>query len=176
MRGRWIVLLLGLGACERAENVASEKLGDAASAVTAKAHGELDRWLEGAPPGSIQARVASNEGSAREVAAIAAVLAGAVDSDTVILPIYQPIGKDEKDVDAAIGDMPRTEVIDGVTVGFTQLHSANNKEKVDEEAYLVVWRREDALVGFLYKKKRRIDIAALVATTPRLMKLIHAAI
>jgi hypothetical protein len=75
-------------------------------------------------------------------------------------------------VDQDIADMPRTEVIDGVTVGFKRVRELSNSEKVDEDAYLVLWRRDDEIVGFVYQKKSRIDLDALVKETPRLMKLV----
>ncbi len=102
---------------------------------------------------------------------IAKALAGAVETDTTVLPIYRPVSDAEK-VDDEIANMPRTEVIDGVTVGFKRVRELDVSNKVDEDAYLVLWRRDDKIVGFVYQKKRRIDIDVLVRETPKLMTLI----
>lgn len=104
------------------------------------------------------------------------VLHDAVDSETALEPIYQEIDGDTSEVDAAIGDMPRTEVVDGVTLGFRQLDKSDNHEKVKERGYLVMWRHEDHLVGFVYRSKRTIDIDQLVAQAPRLYALTQGAV
>lgn len=109
---------------------------------------------------------------------IALVVNEAVDDDTAIEPIYQKIAPDGDlaEVDAAIGSMPRVEVIDGVKVGFSQLSSLDAGKKVDESAYLVTWRREDRLIGLVYRTKRTIDLDALVKETPRLMEMTKKAL
>lgn len=102
------------------------------------------------------------------------VLNDAVETDTAIEPIYQEIEGDTDAVDAAIENMPRVEVIDGVTVGCRRLDTVETHQAVKERAYLVTWRREDHLVGFVYRSTRTIDIDKLVAETPRLLKLTQA--
>ena len=101
----------------------------------------------------------------------------AIDGDTAIEPIYQSVeeGETEK-VDAAIADMPRTEVIDGLTLGFKQIDETSNSKSVKERGYLVTWRDGDHLYGFVYRSKRTIDIDKLVSDAPRLLKLARTAV
>jgi hypothetical protein len=145
-------------------------LGDKAGAYV---DGELAGWLgkEG-----IEGKILAQSGSAAEVARIAVALGRAVDGETVILPVYRSVGDDRADVDRAIGDMPHTEVVDGVTVGFKQLKKTDTSEHVTEDAYLVLWRRDDKLLGFVYKKRSRIDIAVLTREVPALMKKVEGAL
>jgi len=123
--------------------------------------------------GKVETVVAKGVQIAPVALEIALVLNAAVDDDTAVEPIYQTIEGDrtEAEIDAAIGDMPRIEVIDGVKVGFSQLSHVDASKKVDEQAYLVTWRREDKLIGFVYRTKRTIDLAMLVTETPRLVAL-----
>lgn len=109
---------------------------------------------------------------------IALVVNEAVDDDTAIEPIYQRIDGDagKAEVDTAIASMPRVEVIDGVKVGFSQLSSLDAGKKVDESAYLVTWRREDRLIGLVYRTKRSVDLDMLVKETPRLMEMTKKAL
>lgn len=109
---------------------------------------------------------------------IALVVNAAVDDDTAIEPIYQQIDGDrsEAEVDAAIAEMPRVELIDGVKVGFDQLSRIDSDQKVDEQAYLITWRRDDKLVGLLYRSKRTIDLNMLVGEAPRLVALTQKAL
>lgn len=99
------------------------------------------------------------------------VLLDAVDSETLIEPIFQKIDEDPKVVDKAIGDMPRVEVVDGVTVGFRQMDQVDTSTRVKERGYLVMWRHENHLVGFVYRSTRTINVDQLVAETPRLIEL-----
>ena len=105
------------------------------------------------------------------------VLASAVESDRKIEPIYQKIeaGKTEE-VDAAIKEMPRTEVIDGLTIGFKQLDETASDKVVKERGYLVTWREGDHLIGFVYRSKSTVDVDKLVEETPRLVGLTKKAI
>ena len=109
---------------------------------------------------------------------IALVVNAAVDDDTAIEPIYQKIEGDqtEAEVDAAIGSMARVEVIDGVKVGYSQLSKLDASTKVDEQAYLLTWRREDRLIGLVYRSKRTIDLEMLVKETPRLVAMTQKAL
>ncbi|MBK6517067.1 MAG: hypothetical protein IPM79_20555 [Polyangiaceae bacterium] len=104
------------------------------------------------------------------------VMNQAVDEDTAIEPIYQPIeaGK-EPELDASIKAMPRMDVVDGVTVGFKKLDSIENTKIKKEQAVLVLWRRDTHLVGFLYRSHRTVDLEVVVTETPRLYKLMNAA-
>ena len=101
----------------------------------------------------------------------------AIDSDTAIEPIYQRVAEGEVEtVDAAIADMPRTEVVDGLTLGFKQFDETSNSKSVKERGYLVTWRDGDHLYGFVYRSKRTIDLDKLVSDAPRLLKLAQAAV
>lgn len=80
-----------------------------------------------------------------------------------------------EDVDAAIGDMPRTEVIDGVTVGFKQLASLDTDKQLTEKAYLVLWRKDDHLVGFVYRSRKEIVLGAVVREAPALVRAVRGA-
>ena len=101
----------------------------------------------------------------------------AIDSDTAIEPIFQKIEPGDADkVDAAISDMPRTEVVDGLKIGFKQLDETTNSHMVKERGYLVTWRDGDRLYGFVYHSKRTIDVDKLVADAPRLLRLAKAAV
>lgn len=108
---------------------------------------------------------------------IAKTLNAAVDSETAIEPIYQPLdGRDPAAVDKAIGSMPRVEVIDGVNVGFSQLSRTDSGTSLDETAYLVTWRRDTHVVGLVYRTKRTIDFEMLVKEAPRLIALTQGVI
>lgn len=191
------LLVLAAMGCEGAESAARDGLGRAASAAADKsrdladqassgAKGKLSELgdeaasyvdarlraaMAGAKDGTIEARLREGKSPALEVVRIAKAVSGSVSSDTTILPIYRPATEVDA-IDAEIRNMPRTEVIDGVTVGFKQVRKLDPSEKVDEEAYLVLWRRGDKVVGFVYQKKTRIDIDTLVKETPKLMRLI----
>jgi hypothetical protein len=108
---------------------------------------------------------------------IGEVLAGAVESDRKIEPIFQRVeeGK-QQEVDAAIEQMPRTEVIDGLTIGFKQLDETGSDKVVKERGYLVTWREGDHLIGFVYRSKSTVDIDKLVAEAPRLVALTKTAV
>lgn len=149
-----------------------DQLGDTA----AKYDEELDAWLADPDKGSIEAYIVDKGGSAAELARIAKALHGTVDGETVVLPIYRPVGADEKDIDEAIGDMPRTEVVDGVTVGFKRLSHTDTTKQVKEEGYLVLWRREGHLIGFVYRKKSTIDLDAVAKEAPRLVAAVNKAL
>ncbi len=110
-------------------------------------------------------------------------LAEVYDSDTVLEPVYQPIGAPGDDpetgnakADAAIKDMGRVEVVDGVSVGFKDLTSTSTRERVSERGYLVLWRKDDHLVGFVYRSRKTIDLEKLVAEAPKLLGLVDRGI
>lgn len=151
--------------------------------------GELSRtakaWLaEQATEGNIVSYVTKGVQLAPAAAEAGKVLVDAVDSDTAVEPIYlhlgQHLGADEEadlaKVDAAIADMPRVEVVDDVTVGFEQLEGFEGSDHVKERGFLVMWRHQDHLVGFVYRSKRRIDLAAVVAETPRIIRMTQQAL
>ena len=111
---------------------------------------------------------------------IGKALVGAVDSDTLIEPIYQEVGGGSPELavrrteaDAAIKAMTRVEVIDGLQVGFKELSSLDLGHRVSEQAYLVVWRQDEHLVGFVFRSRRDIKIAEVVALAPKLVALVR---
>ncbi|MEM7155518.1 MAG: hypothetical protein AAF799_21900 [Myxococcota bacterium] len=104
------------------------------------------------------------------------VLSDAVESDVAVEPIFQKIDEDTAKVDAAIGDMPRVEVVNDVTVGFKQMDQLDAHTDIKQRAYLVMWRHEGHLLGFVYRSTRTIDVDKLVAETPRLIRLSQAAL
>ncbi len=131
------------------------------------------RWLQGATDNaSIEAVVREGTQIAPVAVEIGKTLHAAIDSDTAIEPIYQKVAEGEAEqLDAAIEDMPRTEVVDGLKIGFKQLDETTNNHQIKERGYLVTWRDGDYLYGFVYRSKRTIDIDKLVADLPRLLSL-----
>ncbi|MBK8241562.1 MAG: hypothetical protein IPK74_39125 [Deltaproteobacteria bacterium] len=135
-------------------------------------------WLgaqaEGTDMGSVVAKGVQVAPVALE---IGVTINQAVDSETVVEPIYQPLdGRDPEAVDRAIAGMPRVEVVDGVKIGFSQLNRVDAGTSIDERAYLVTWRRETHLVGFVYRTKRTVDLEMLIRESPRLFRLTRDAI
>lgn len=111
---------------------------------------------------------------------IGKTLADGYDKKVRFVPIYQTIDEDAEEgaqtpaeVDALIGDMPRTETIEGLEVGFKQLNSKDVSEKKDVSSYLVLWRKDDKLVGFIYHSETTLDIEHFVEQAPRLIKLVE---
>ena len=80
-------------------------------------------------------------------------------------PIYIELDgqNDREAIDRAIGNMPRVEVIDGLTVGFRAF---------TKRQFLVVWRRDDRLVGFVYTSLIDVAIEHVVEQAPRIIGLV----
>jgi hypothetical protein len=183
----WV--LAGAVACNAPEvrevSSAVAQTKDAVETVSKKADSVIDdisdgsdraeAWLAGAEEGSIE-RLAAKSSTAGELARIAQALNDAVDSETIILPIYRPVANDQDDIDKAIGDMPRREVVDGLTVGFKTLDHTDTRTKKKEEGYLVLWRRDGHLIGFVYRKKTAIDLDQVVKQIPRLVAIANQAV
>jgi hypothetical protein len=140
--------------------------------LSTSAMGWLERNAEGT---SIEQVVVTGTQIAPVAMQISGVVSAAVDKDTAIEPIYEKI-EDTAAVDKAVGDMPRVEVIDGVTVGYKRMEDMTSKTSVSEEAYLMTWRRGDHLVGLVYRSRSTIDIEMLVKETPRLVRLVQSVI
>ena len=106
------------------------------------------------------------------------VLVRAVDLDVDIEPIYQDAGDDkaQTELDNAIKSMLKLEVIDGLTVGFERIKTLEKMKYKTGSGYLVLWRRGDKLIGFVWRSKRDVDLTILLGEAPRLMGLIHEAI
>jgi uncharacterized phage infection (PIP) family protein YhgE len=125
--------------------------------------------------------IASVIAQGKQVAPVAAEIGESaskvVDSEHLIEPIYQEVDGDESsEVDKAISDMPRVEVIEGLTIGFKQLDETSADAVVKERGYLVTWREGNHLIGFVYRSKKTIDLEALVAETPRIVGLIRKSV
>ena len=124
--------------------------------------------------GGIEAVLAKGQQAVPTALAIGGALATAVDSDTMIEPIYQPIGQagiGSAAAEAAIRGMARVEPIDGLQVGFKELTSLDLGHRVSEQAYLVVWQQSEHLVGFVFRSRRDIAITEVVALAPKLIGL-----
>jgi hypothetical protein len=136
-------------------------------------------WLASNAPaeGSAEAWVTRGVQVAPVAVEIAKVANQAVDEETAIEPVYQKIepGAEAK-LDESIKAMPRVELINGTTVGFKKLDSIENAKIKKEQAVLVLWRKGDYLVGFLYRSKSTIDLELVIKETPRLYTLTEAAI
>ncbi|MCA9708245.1 MAG: hypothetical protein KDK70_20500 [Myxococcales bacterium] len=180
-------------AAGKAVDASKEAMGDVADATREGVHslyedlrtdGELSQtakaWLaaqaEKASEADIEAIVHTGVQLAPVALEASKVLADAVDTETAIEPIFQRVGDDQAKIDEAIGDMPRVEAIEGLTVGFKQLDTLDSSTSVKQRGYLVMWRHEEHLVGFVYRSTRTIDLDKLVAETPRLVKLTQQAL
>lgn len=159
---------------------AAERVKDETVELAGKASGLGSDVVEALTPGALAVKggiedvVLRGEQVGGVAEEIGTVWSTAVDSDTTIKPIYQKLDDAEamKNTDAAIGDMPRREVINGLTVGFKDLTLMESSVRTTESGYLVVWRRDDHLYGFVYRSKRSIDFETLIAETPRLIDLL----
>lgn len=131
------------------------------------------KWISEATDDSSIAKMISTGKQVAPVALeIGSTLGKALDNDSMVEPIFQNIEDgNTAEVDKAIGDMPHTEVIDGLTVGFKQIDETSNDTVSKERGYLVTWREGDHLVGFVYRSKRTIDVKTLAAEAPRLIAL-----
>lgn len=109
---------------------------------------------------------------------VAKTLATAVDSEHLVEPIIQDLDdeKAQAELDARIQDMPRVETIDGLDVGFKDMTQYDTGGRSTESAYLVLWRRDDKLVGLIYRSKQRIEVDTLIEETPRLIGLVQGAL
>ena len=68
-------------------------------------------------------------------------------------------------------------LIEVIECDMMSLHSvATASERVTESGYLVIWRAEDHLIGFVYRSRQRLDIDRIVADAPRLLGLVRAAL
>ncbi len=107
----------------------------------------------------------------------AKVLNQAVDDETAIEPIFQKVDPEkQKEIDDAIGSMPKVEVINGVKVGFRKLDAVETSKLKKEQAAVVLWRKDDHVIGFVYRTKRTIDLEVLAKEAPRLITLTETAL
>ena len=115
---------------------------------------------------------------------IAKTLNQAVERDYLIEPIFRPFAMpggsnsaaEIAKVDATIEAMPRVEVIEGLTVGFRKLSADDSEGREKQTAFLVLWRMDQHLVGFVFRSRRKIRVDQLVVEAPRLVSLVKAAV
>jgi hypothetical protein len=131
-----------------------------------------------ADSGGVEAMLARGVQLAPLALDVAKTLHSAIDSETVIEPVIQSLDDEagQAALDGKIKDMPRVEAIDGLSVGFKDMRQYDTGGRTTESAYLVLWRHDDRLLGFVYRSRKRIDLDALVRETPRLIGLIQGAL
>ncbi len=114
--------------------------------------------------GGIENLIVAGKTNAVAAAKLAASVAPAIADGVGFHPIYIDLGgeDEQKALDRAIGNMPRVEVIDGLTVGFRAF---------TKRQFLVVWRREARLIGFVYTSLLDVAIGHVVEQAPRLISL-----
>lgn len=128
--------------------------------------------------GGVEAALARGQQLAPVALEVGKALREAVQSDTVIEPIVQKVDDPaaQSELDGKIADMPRVETIEGVDVGFKEMTQYDTTGRTTESSYLVLWRRDDRLLGFIYRSKKRIELEALVKDAPRLIALVQGAL
>jgi hypothetical protein len=179
---------IGEQAADKGKSIAHD-LGDAAKdkagAMWESGSGELSDAAHGifakgaeASEGGVEALLAKGEQLAPVAFDIGKTLHGFVDSDTRIEPIVQDLDDPDAqaELDARIQDMPRVETIDGVDVGFKDVSQWDAGGRASESAYLVLWRRDNRLIGFVYRSNKRLHMDKVVAETPRLLALVKGAL
>jgi hypothetical protein len=129
-------------------------------------------------PGSIEQLLTRGEQLAPTALEIGKTLRDAIESDTIVEPIIQKVDDPaaQTELDKKISDMPRVETIEGVSVGFKDMTVYDSGGRSTESAYLVLWRHDTHLLGFIYRSKKRINVDTLVRETPRLAKLVQGAL
>jgi hypothetical protein len=196
----WLLVGLGLGGCDTERTRAAQEMAEAAGQRTAEAAQAAREWASGLGLGELSesAKTWLRRGASASASGIEAVLqkgeqvvpvaleihralSAAIDTDTAIEPIYQEVagGPNElalrrAEADAAIRGMTRVEPIEGVQVGFKQLSSLDLGKQVSESAYLVMWRQDDRLVGFVLRSRREVAFDGLVREAPRLVALVRS--
>ena len=127
--------------------------------------------------GGVEGMLVKGEQLAPVAVEVAKSLRGAVDTDLVVEPILQKVDDEQAqaELDAKIQGMPTVETIDGVTVGFKDMTETSTAGKKTEHSYLVLWRKGDRLLGFVYRSKKEIDAQKLIADAPRLIGLVQGA-
>lgn len=190
-----------LGGCDAAKSTQrASEMAQAAGARTAEVAHAAREWAAGlglgeltesaktwlrrgaeASASSIEAVLQKGEQVVPVALEITRALVAAIDTDTAIEPIYQEVagGSTElalrrAEADAAIQGMARVEPIEGLQVGFKQLSSLDLGRHVSESAYLVVWRQDDRLVGFVFRSRRAVALDQLVHEAPRLVALVRS--
>ena len=179
---------VGEQAADKGKELASD-LGDAAKdkagelwesgtgELSGAAQGILAKGAE-ASEGGVEALLAKGEQLAPAAVEVGKTLHGFVDSDTSIEPIVQKLDDPDAqaELDARIKDMPRVETIDGVDVGFKDVTQWDSAGRETESAYLILWRKDERLLGLVYRSKKRIHLDKVVADSPKLLGLVTGAL
>lgn len=146
------------------------ELSDAAKGIFDKGAAASD--------GGVEALLAKGVQVAPVAFDIAKTLHSAIDSDVQIEPIVQKVDGEQSlvELDTRIKDMPRVETIDGLDVGFKDVSQWDTRGHESQSAYLILWRRDDRLLGLVYRSSKRINVDKLVAEAPRLLGLVSGAL
>lgn len=154
---------LGGRAVDEVKDLGSRAKDEAGGAMVA-----IEPYVDQGKAG-VEAAIVKGKQIGDKVEAMSERVGPTLDSGVIFRPIYQRLDDAEAnaELDALIKGMPRTEVIDGVTIGF-RAHS--------KRQYLVTWRKGDHLVGFVYTSLTDIAIEAVIKKTPELIGLINRVI
>lgn len=171
---------------------ASKKAADDAVDASKKAVDDAKKWWDDVPDtgelsdktkawlakaaddgeASIEKALADGEQYAPTALQIAQGLSSAVDSETGFEPIYVKVD-DKASADEKIGDMPKVQVVDSLTIGLKRVDEWDGLTKNKERGYLVLWREDEHLVGFVYRSRSEISLEKVAAEVPRLVKLVR---
>lgn len=186
----------GADALEKGKEL-GEQAGEKSKELAGRAKDGVEDWWSGEAPSSgelsdraktlldaalpengVEAALARGTQLAPVALEIGKAVHGAIDSDTKIEPIIQKVDDPDAqaELDAKIAGMPRVETIEGVSVGFKDMTQYDSGGRTSESSYLVLWRKDDRLLGFVYHSRQRISIDKLVAEAPRLVKLVQGAL
>ncbi len=186
----------GADALEKGKEL-GEQAGEKSKELAGRAKDGVEDWWSGEAPSSgelsdraktlldaalpengVEAALARGTQLAPVALEIGKAVHGAIDSDTKIEPIIQKVDDPDAqaELDAKIAGMPRVETIEGVSVGFKDMTQYDSGGRTSESAYLVLWRKDDRLLGFVYHSRQRISLDKLVADAPRLIKLVQGAL
>lgn len=186
----------GADALEKGKEL-GEQAGEKSKELAGRAKDGVEDWWSGEAPSSgelsdraktlldaalpengVEAALARGTQLAPVALEIGKAVHGAIDSDTKIEPIIQKVDDPDAqaELDAKIAGMPRVETIEGVSVGFKDMTQYDSGGRTSESAYLVLWRKDDRLLGFVYHSRQRISLDKLVADAPRIIKLVQGAL
>jgi hypothetical protein len=107
---------------------------------------------------------------------IAKVANKAVDEETAIEPVARRSSPAARPSSTDRSRRCRASSFERHHRRLQKLDSIENAKITKEQAVLVLWRKGDHLVGFLYRSKKTIDLELVIKETPRLYALTNAAI
>lgn len=153
-----------------AERPQTGELSDAAKQIFNKGAAASD--------GGIEAWLAKGKQLAPVAVDIAKTLHSAIDSEVDIEPIVQKLDNEQSaaELDARIQDMPRIATINGLDVGFKDVSQWDARGHESQSSYLILWRRDDQLLGLIYRSRKRVHIDQLITEAPRLLSLVSGAL